>query len=256
LGDLARNCPAMLELVVSELLTEAIQCMDPTYDAAVCTNAVWAVGELCVQCQRPPGQPSSTTFLDPLVPPLMHNLIALLMGNGTGRGSHNVTIPGLAENAAACVGRLALVRPDYVAPELPRFLLGWCEGLAKIRDPRERHDGFAGFVAALYANPQSIGHAAGAQSASEAMVSIIYAVMTWHIPENCLDGGDDQLPHELLHGPNYSFRPFPQTEAELGASLVRLVKEMRASVSAETWGLVEHGLPVNVRRLLRHSYSL
>jgi hypothetical protein len=256
-GDLARNCPAMLEPVVSELLSEAIQCMDPTYGASVCTNAVWAVGEICVQCQRPPGQqPSSSTFLDPLAPSLMHSLVALLMGNGTGRGSHNVSIPGLAENAAACAGRLALVSPAYVAPELPRFLLGWCEGLAKIRDPRERHDGYAGFVAALYMNPQAISHLTCAHGSNEAMVSILYAVMTWHIPENCLDGGGDQLPHDLLHGPNYSFRPFPPNESELGASLVRLVQEMRASVSAETWGVVESGLPVNVRRLLRHSYNV
>jgi transportin-1 len=186
----------------------------------------------------------------------MQNLISLLMGNGAGRGSRNVNIPGLAENAASCVGRLALANPGYVAPELPRFLLGWCEGLAKVRDPVERHDAFIGFVAALYFNPKAIENAVGAQSTEEAIVSILYAVMTWHIPDDCLEGTDEQFSSELLCGPDYSFRPFPQREAELGAALVRLIQDIKAAVSEERWGLAEKGLPVNVRRLLRQSYNL
>jgi transportin-1 len=256
LGDLARNCLGLLQPGLLELLTEAIQCMDPSQGASVCTNAVWAVGEICSKRRPHLGPGQADAVLAPLAPQIVQNLISLLMGNGTGQGIHNITIPGLAENAAACVGRLALANPGYVAPELPRFLLGWCEGLAKIRDPVERHDAFFGLVAAIYCNPKAIEDAVGAQSTQEAIVSILYAIMTWHIPDACLRGTDDQCSSELLFGPNYSFRPFPQQEAELGASLVRLIQDIKASVTEETWGLAEKGLPVNMRRLLRQSYNI
>jgi transportin-1 len=256
LGDLVRNCPGLLEPVLFELLTEAVHCVDPAQGASVCTNAVWAVGEICLKYRPPEGQRQPDLVLAPLVSPLMQSLIALLTGNGAGRGGRNTSILGLAENAASCVGRLALANPEYVSPELPRFLLGWCEGLAKIRDPLERRDGFSGFVMALYSNPKAIENAVGAHSAQETIVSILYAVMSWHLPESCFNGATAQLTSELLYGPDYCFRPFPQQEAELGALLVRLIQDMKASVSEDTWEAAEKDLPVNVKRLLRQSYSL
>lgn len=118
LGDLARNAPTVLEVALPELLKEAIACLDPVHPS-VCNNAVWAIGEVCVRCGANPAP------LEPFAPSLLHNLIALLMGNGLDGSGYGPAIPGLAENAAATTGRLAKVNPNFVAADLPRFLLGW-----------------------------------------------------------------------------------------------------------------------------------
>ena len=49
------------------------------------------------------------------------------MGNSdpASNGGHITSIPGLAENAAATMGRLAKVSPSFVAVDLGRFLHGW-----------------------------------------------------------------------------------------------------------------------------------
>jgi hypothetical protein len=108
----------MLQPALPQLLQEAITNMDPV-QPSVCTNAVWAIGEICFRCEGKPG------LLEPFAPSLMQNLIALLMGNGVGGNERGADIAGLAENAAACVGRLAKVNPNFVAPNLSRVLLGW-----------------------------------------------------------------------------------------------------------------------------------
>lgn len=237
-GDMARNAPALLEPGLPQILHEALRNMD-TIQPQVSMNAVWSTGEICVKCR---GHPA---VLQANAAGLMQNLIALLVGNGGGGG---VDIPGLPENAAACVGRLAQVDASFVAPELPRFLLGWCDGLAKISDPVERRDAFQGLVQAVYANPGAVQQATA--NVPDAIASILFAVVSWHIPADYMERSD-----VLLKG-DYNFQPFPTTESELGSALQRLMQDMKTSVGEDTWKMVQKALPVNVRRLLRESYNL
>ena len=237
-GDIAENAPALLEPGLPQIIHEALHNMDPI-QSQVCTNAVWATGVICVRCR---GNPA---ILEPHAGTLMQNLIALLVGNG---GSGGADIQGLPENASACVGRLAQVNPAFVAPELPRFLLGWCDGLAKISDPTERRDAFQGMVQAVYANPGAIQQAS--VNASDAIASILFAVVSWHIPTDYMEKAD-----VLLKG-DYNFQPFPTNEPDLGSALQRLVQDMKSSVGEDTWQSVQKALPVNIRRLLRESYNL
>jgi transportin-1 len=241
MGDIARKSPGMLQPALPQLLQEAITNMDPV-QPSVCTNAVWAIGEICVRCEGNPG------LLEPFAPSLMQNLIALLMGNGVGGDGRGAEIPGLAENAAACVGRLAKVNPNFVAPDLSRVLLGWCDGMAKIHDPTERRDAFQGFVKAVYANPQAIQQAS--TNVADAIASVLFAIVSWHMPSELSDEST-----QMLTG-DYKFRPFPQTEQELGTALVRLIQDLKSSVGEDTWHSVQKELPVNVRRLLREAYQL
>jgi len=243
LGDLARNAPSLIEPALSPLLQEAILNIDPTpesTDSSLCNNAVWAIGEICVQYGRNP------TALEPFAPVLMQKLVALLMGNGMGNATD---IPGLAENAAACVGRLANVNPQFVAGDLPRFLMGWCDGMAKIADPTERRDAFNGFCNAVYANPQSIQQASN--NPSNVISSILFAIISWHIPPEALV--DDSI--DALSG-NHGLQLFPPTEAELGTRLSQLIRDIRTSVGPEAWQDAENHMPVNVRRLLRENYHV
>ena len=241
LGDLARNAPTLIEPALGPLLQEAIANLEPSHESinsSLCNNAVWAIGEICVQCGR------NSSPLEPFAPILLQKLVGLLMGNGIG---HVTDIPGLAENAAACAGRLANVNPQFLAADLPRFLMGWCDGMAKIVDPTERRDAFNGFCSAVYANPQAIQKASA--NASSAISSILYAIVSWHIPpESLVEDADD-----ILSG-KYGLLPFPSSEAELGSRLSQLIRDIRTSVGQETWQETENLMPVNVRRLLREAY--
>ncbi len=242
LGDLARNAPSMIESALPQLLQDAIRNLEATYDEAygnLHVNAVWAIGEICVKCGNNSGP------IEPHVQTLMQNLIGLLMGNGTERVS---SIPGLAENAAACVGRLANVNPAFVAPELPRFLLGWTDGLSRISDVTEKRDAFTGLCNALYANPQAIQQVQA--SPPDVITSIIFAITSWHIPADFPDDIND-----FLNG-DYSFVPFPPEEAALGNRLAELIQNIKTSVGADPWNAVESRLPVNVLRLFKEVYRL
>jgi hypothetical protein len=238
-GDLAKNTPALLEPAIAQLLQEAVANIDPI-QPSVCSNAVWAVGEICVRCHGNPG------LVAPLAPTLIQNLLSLLVGNGV-HGDGGSSIPGLVENAASCLGRLAKVNPLLVAPDFPRLLVGWCSGMAKITDPVERRDAFEGFVLVVYVNPNAIREATA--NVAEAIVAIVFAILSWHLPSD--------LPKEstsLLTG-EYSFRPFPTTEVELGKSLAQLMYDMKNAVGDEAWQSVLKELPVNVRRLFREAYN-
>ena len=243
-GDLTRNTPTVLQPALPQIIHELISCLN-THQPSVAINAAWALGEICLQCK---GQP---VIMEPYAAAMLQNAIGLLMGSGVfdDGTTYYSTIPGLIENVSACVGRLAIVNPMFVASDLPRFLCGWCDGLGKIRDPAERHDAFTGFVQAIYANPQAIGHAS--DSVIDSMVSILFAILTWHIPE---DLPDDSYKKMLTD--KYRFIPFPVSETELGTALVKLVQDMKQSVGENEWNIITKRLPVNVRKLFREVYNL
>lgn len=237
-GDLARQAPALIEAGLPQLLTEAVSCIDPMYPS-VCNNAVWAIGEVCVRCGDNP------TPLQPFSEGIVQNLISLLMGNAVDSSGRVVSIPGLAENAATTMGRLAKVDANFVARDLPRFLMGWCDGMAKISDSTERRDAFEGFILSIRANPQSIQTAS--KNVGDAVTGILFAVVSWHLPTD--------MSADLFDG-QYNFRPFPPENAELGTALVKLLHDLKTSLGDETWGEVQSQMPVNVRRLMREAYQL
>eukprot|EP00534_Pseudo-nitzschia_fraudulenta_P005652 CAMPEP_0201189154 /NCGR_PEP_ID=MMETSP0851-20130426/137135_1 /ASSEMBLY_ACC=CAM_ASM_000631 /TAXON_ID=183588 /ORGANISM="Pseudo-nitzschia fraudulenta, Strain WWA7" /LENGTH=987 /DNA_ID=CAMNT_0047474927 /DNA_START=107 /DNA_END=3067 /DNA_ORIENTATION=- len=221
LGDLARHTPGMIEPALPQLLQAAVSNLESTYDeehANVCVNSVWAIGEICLKCH---GNPA---IIEPFVPALMQTLIGLLMGNGT---EHVSAVPNLAENAATCVGRLANLNTMFVAQDLPRFLLGWTDGLSRITDITEKRDAFTGLCNALYANPQAIQQVQA--SPPDAITSIMFAITSWHIPA---DFPEDI--NNFLNGA-YRFVPFPQEEAALGNRLAELIQNIKTSVGADSW---------------------
>jgi transportin-1 len=239
-GDLARQAPAVIQPGMNELMSEAIACIDAMFPS-VCNNAVWSIGEICVKCENSPQS------LQPFAKDIVDALITLLMGNAVNSEGHALVVPGIAENAAATMGRLAKVNAGFVAPDLGRFLLGWCEGMAKIADQAERRDAFQGFIVALRANPQAL-HQACPHDPSNAIPPILFAVSSWHIPDGA--GG------ELVSGSSYAFSPFPAEEIELRNMLASLLQEIKASLGEAAWHQIEKSLPVNLRRLFRENYGL
>eukprot|EP00521_Asterionellopsis_glacialis_P016357 CAMPEP_0195301576 /NCGR_PEP_ID=MMETSP0707-20130614/29519_1 /TAXON_ID=33640 /ORGANISM="Asterionellopsis glacialis, Strain CCMP134" /LENGTH=1023 /DNA_ID=CAMNT_0040364555 /DNA_START=240 /DNA_END=3311 /DNA_ORIENTATION=- len=243
LGDLARKSPAVLESALPDLLKEAVANLDP-YHAQVCNNAVWAIGEICCRCGENP-EP-----IKPFAADLMQALVALLVGNDDGSSGHGgMSIPGLTENSAAAMGRLAKVDASLVSNDLSRFLIGWCDGMAKITDPTERRDAYQGFVVALHANPQAIQQAS--PSLTGTVTSILFAIISWHIPN------ESALMADMLHNSNANgFQPFPPGETELQQALGKLMHDIKNGVPSEAWDQVSQQMPVNVRQLLREVYQL
>jgi transportin-1 len=136
-----------------------------------------------------------------------------------------------------------------VAPDLSRFLLGWCDGLAKVTDPMERRDAFQGFVKTIYANPTAIQQAA--PNIADTIVSILFAITTWHLPEDF-----EHTSTQILMNHEYKFESFPASESELQVALVQMVQDLKSSVDEQTWHSVMKSLPVNIRRLFRENYNL
>ncbi len=237
-GDLARQAPTLIEAGLSQLLSEAVSSIDPMH-SALCNNAVWAIGEVCVRC----GENSAP--LQPHASELVASLIPLLMGNAVDVDGNEISLSGIKENAAATMGRLAIVNANFVAPELGRFLTGWCDGMSKISDMNERHDAFRGFVLALRANPHSIQRTE--MVVKNVITTILFAVISWHIPTS-------EIPSDLLHGP-YRFEEFPSKFTELLTSLQQLLHDLKTS-SGEVWLEVEGTMPTNVKRLLKEVYYI
>ena len=243
LGDLARQAPTLIEAGLSSLLSEAISSIDPMHPA-VCNNSLWAIGEICARCGENAGP------LTPHAADLLQNLIPLLMGNSIDIDGNpiDMPVPGIMENAAITLGRLACVNPNFVAPELGRFLLGWCDGLSKVSNPIERRDAFTGFVLAVRANPNSIQSAGPGLSGT--IGSILFAVVTWHIAPDDLEQGTNVLTA------NYGFQPFPPEFAELKQSLTQLLIDLKSSAGQEVWNQMESQMPSNVKRLMTEFYGI
>ena len=242
-GDLARQAPTLIEAGLPTLLSETISSIDPMHPAE-CNNGLWAVGEICVRCGENSGP------LAPYAADLLQNLIPLLMGNSVDIDGNPIDapVPGIVENAAITLGRHACVDPKFVAPDLGRFLLGWCDGLSKISNPIERRDAFKGFLLAFRANPHSIQSAG--PDLSQSIVAIMFACLSWHIaPDDLLEGSN------LLDG-NYGFQPFPSEFVELKESLTSLLNDLKTSAGQSSWNQVESQMPANVKRLMKEVYNI
>jgi transportin-1 len=237
MGDLAIHCPALLQDGLSDLITEAILCIDPSFPS-VCNNAVWAVGEVLVKCV------GNHTVIQPFASEIVQNLISLIMGSKY-NDDENVPMSGLIENASTTMGRLSKVNPMFVAADLPRFLPAWAEGCAKINENTERRDAFEGLLMAVQANPNSIIQAG--PDLAETISVFLLAIMSWHIPPG-------KISTQLLSG-NYSFTPFPQDYTDLQHHLQAFANQF-LKVHLEAWSQVTNGLPTNVRRLFQEQYNL
>jgi len=267
LGDLANRCPVVLEPALPTFLREAIHCVNPLYPT-VCNNAVWSVGEICVKFRG-----GNLEVLTPFVGEILERIVPLIVGTAEGidgdsedeslddeeyddapkkRSRKRSIVPGLVENASATLGRLARIDPAFIKDDLPRFLSGWCEGLARISDLNERRDAFEGLVMAIQSNPHSILSLPPQQRATT-VTALIFAVTSWHIPD-----ASKFVTSELLYG-DYAFAPFPVKEvgeggSELWRQLGLLLRELKRAIG-EGWDEMTK-MPVNVKRLLAEMYQV
>ena len=128
---------------LSPLVEAALAAMHPeqiTPDSIdACNNAAWSLGVVSMACSGQDVAQFALVALERLAPILTAPM---------------ATVPrSLVENAAICLGRLALTTPETVAPHAHVYMGGWCAALRGLTDNREKADAFKGLLRVVQANP-------------------------------------------------------------------------------------------------------
>ncbi|KAK4684342.1 transportin-1, partial [Tremellales sp. Uapishka_1] len=176
LGDMAISCFPLLKPFIPEIMPSVIEqiVVEPQQDCvSVCNNAAWAVGEMALQYVPDPAP------LEPFVSALIQRLVPILINPKSPKS--------LSENAAVTIGRLGLVCPNLVAPDLPTFAQAWCSALWEIKDNEEKDSAFRGFCMMIRVNPAGI---------ENSFLWFCNAVCKWNHPSGALDA----MFREILQG--------------------------------------------------------
>ncbi len=133
---------ALLLPYLSPLVEAALATLHPdhiTPDAIdACINAAWSLGVVSKACAGPDVAQFALVALERLAPILTAPM---------------ATLPrGLVQNAAVCLGRLALTTPETVAPHAHVYMGGWCAALRGLTDGDEKADAFKGLLRVVLAN--------------------------------------------------------------------------------------------------------
>jgi transportin-1 len=144
--------------LLNELIPYMVTVIHEQQYLIVINNSIWALGEMAVQLQH--------NFKDAVVP-LLERLIPIINQEGVA--------PNLVENVSVCIGRLALVCPDDVAPHFPKFVRNWLKGLRSVHNERERESAFRGLVRLLERRPQDV-------LAVEDFHNLCQAIASWKRP--------------------------------------------------------------------------
>jgi transportin-1 len=66
------------------------------------------------------------------------------------------TAMSLRENSAIAIGRIALICPEKLSPNLGTFGKQWCETVARLNDNQEKEIAFQGFCKIVSQNPEAL----------------------------------------------------------------------------------------------------
>uniref|UniRef100_A0A0N4ZB02 Transportin-1 n=1 Tax=Parastrongyloides trichosuri TaxID=131310 RepID=A0A0N4ZB02_PARTI len=138
LGDVAKNCPQLIEIHCHQFARLLISCFTEK-NTSLMNNAIWAFGVL-------------TSILkdqvDVYVQIVVPILIAIL--------NHEKAQKTVLENTAIALGRLGIYSAPRIAPHLPTFIRPWCLSLRSVRDNEEKHAAFTGLICMIHYNPSGV----------------------------------------------------------------------------------------------------
>ncbi|WAR22767.1 TNPO1-like protein [Mya arenaria] len=133
LGDLTKACFQHVKQCIGDFMPILGHNLNPEY-ISVCNNATWAIGEISIKMG-----PDMKEY----VPVVLGNLIEIINRPNTPKT--------LLENTAITIGRLGLVCPAEVAPNLQQ-----CTSLRNIRDNEEKDSAFRGVCHMISVNPGGV----------------------------------------------------------------------------------------------------
>lgn len=105
----------------------------------LCTNSVWAIGEVALCCWLTPSKEIVRSALEPCLRPACDKIISMLSSQRLDKS--------LAQNLAAALGKLGLYRPQCVSQDaegrqgsiLSGVFKQWCLSLRMLKEEPERH---------------------------------------------------------------------------------------------------------------------
>lgn len=187
IGDLAKHCIAHLKPFLPEIIPMLCGSLYPDY-ISVCNNASWALGEIAVKVGPE---------IQPFIAPAVKQLIIIMTKPNLNRN--------LLENTAITLGRLGLVAPDLVAPQLEEFVVPWCLSLRNIRDDVEKDSAFRGMCMMIKKNTNG---------ALKSLVYVCDAIASWYYPKADLQDMFYEILHMYKNGMGASWEPYYRTFPE------------------------------------------
>ncbi|KAG5444482.1 Transportin-1 [Clonorchis sinensis] len=169
LGDLTKACFAHIRPQIGQFMSVLASNLGSEH-ISVSNNAIWAIGEICIQLGEEM-QPYASMFVLPL--------IEIINRQNTPKTLH--------ENTAITIGRLGFVCPSEVAPHLSLFIRHWCLFLRNIRDNEEKDSAFRGICNLITLNPAGV---------LNDFLFFCDAVASWNAPKEDLK----ERFHAILHG--------------------------------------------------------
>lgn len=172
LGDLAIFVP---DHTVKPTLLSVVVCIgneinNRTYTSyAVYNNAIWALGEIAVQCTNGELDPYLGNFLDLLIPFM----------------SSSDLQQAVLENAAICLGRLGLNGgAAKVGARLLEFVIPWCSHMLYLIDNSEKETCYQGMLLAIHENPdQGFGGLSTAQGRKNLSLFVTTVAHYFEVPQ-------------------------------------------------------------------------
>ena len=118
---------------------------------SVCNNAIWALGEVCVNIHRLLESEQhreevnkAVSYIEGFSEQIMRKFCQII--------TISIKQKTLIENTAITIGRLGLLAPARCSVFVPQFIRPWCASLQMIRDNEEKYTAFLGLVKMVYHN--------------------------------------------------------------------------------------------------------
>lgn len=159
LGDLTKACFRHVREHLNFFLPILAENLNPSH-ISVCNNAIWSIGEIAVQIGPE---------IRPFIPIIIERLISIMNLTNTTKT--------LLENTGITIGRLGLVCPNDVSPQLAQFIRPWCLSLRNIRDNEEKDSAFRGICAMIMINPLAV---------TNEFIHVCDAFASWETPSTAL----------------------------------------------------------------------
>lgn len=131
---IAGNIKLMLLTIADNLKTISDELGASNIILAVCNNAAWALGLVCVAFPKETYE---------YIPELIKRVVQLLTGSQKVKFLLFVDLKLhiiLAQNLSIAIGRMALANTDAVAEYLPHFLKQFCLSIERTREEDEKND--------------------------------------------------------------------------------------------------------------------
>uniref|UniRef100_A0A0K0EX44 Transportin-1 n=1 Tax=Strongyloides venezuelensis TaxID=75913 RepID=A0A0K0EX44_STRVS len=138
LGDVAKNCPQLIEHQCHQFVKILISNFTEKNTSLV-NNAIWAFGVI-------------TSILKEQIDTYVHIVVPIMVAIL----NYTKVDKTVMENTAIALGRLGIYSPQKIAPHLPQFIRPWCLALRIVKDNDEKTAAFEGLICMIHCYPNGI----------------------------------------------------------------------------------------------------